>query len=62
MPLISYDYLCRACKKVFDFIIDKEVVDTPDEQIATLCPECGKRTERLFPAPIWKWTAGSRGF
>lgn len=55
MPKI-YDYLCEICGFTHEAIIYHE----SDDKLK--CPVCESEMIRLMPAPLWKWTAGCRGF
>jgi len=62
MSFLKFDYYCNKCRNVYDVTVESRVIDTEQEKELTQCPECGGVTKRLFPAPIWKWAAGCRGF
>ena len=62
MSYLKFDYHCKRCNNIYDVTVDKSILDTPKETELTKCPECHEETKRLIPAPLWKWTNGSRGF
>lgn len=51
-----FDYFCNKCGFTHEAIVENNSEECPD------CPVCGEKMTRLMPAPLWKWTAGCRGF
>lgn len=53
---LLFDFYCPNCKVTLEAFVENHSEEKPE------CPNCGTPMDRLFPAPTWKWAAGSRGF
>jgi len=52
-----FDFHCDNCGLTEEAFVNNDSKEEP------LCPRCKRaKMRRLMPAPMWKWTAGVRGF